>query len=156
MNPHFRDMLAVLSAEGAEFLVVGAYALGVHGLLRMTGDLDVWVRPTSENAQRVWRALVKFPAPLSSLTVDDFVNPDIIFRMGQPPSQIDILTSISGVSFDEAWDNRVEGEVEGIKVFVLGVREQIQNKRSTGRPKDAIDADWLQRHRLSKPTDEKP
>jgi hypothetical protein len=148
VNPHFRDMLAVLSAEKAEFLIVGAYALGVHGLLRLTGDLDIWVRPTPENAARVWRALVRFPAPLESMKVEDFCNPDVIFRMGLPPNQIDILMSISGVSFDEAWTNRVQGEMEGVPVFVIGVQDQIQNKRASGRPKDIIDAEWLVRHKL--------
>lgn len=148
MNPHFHDILAALSAEGVDYLVVGAYALSAHGLMRMTADLDVWVRPTPENAQRVWRALLRFHAPMSSITVNDFVNPDIVFRMGAPPNQIDILMSISGVEFDEAWANRVEHEIEGVRVFVLGVREQFRNKRATGRPKDALDADWLQRHKM--------
>ena len=148
MNPHFRDMLAALSAEKADFLVVGAYALGVHGLLRMTGDLDIWVRPTPENAAKVWRALLRFQAPLPSMKVEDFFNPDLIFRMGLPPNQIDILMSISGVSFDDAWKNCIADKIEGVPVFVLGVREQIQNKRASGRPKDIIDAEWLVRHKL--------
>jgi hypothetical protein len=148
MNPHFRELLAALSGEGVEFLVVGAYALGVQGLPRATGDLDVWVRPTLENARNVWRGLLRFQAPLSSLKVADFANPDIVFRMGRPPNQIDILMSVSGLTFDEAWMNRVECEVEGVSVFVLGVRDQIQNKRASGRPKDLIDADWLERHKL--------
>ena len=148
LNPNFRDILAALSGERAEFLVVGAYALAVHGLLRFTGDLDIWVRPTTENATKVWQALVRFHAPLSSVTVQDFTNPGIGFRMGLPPSRIDILTSISGVSFDEAWPNRLEADVEGIEVFVIGAADQVKNKRASGRPKDVIDADWLERHKL--------
>src|SRR5262245_21505185 len=145
-------MLAGLSAEQAEFLVVGAYALGVHGLLRFTGDLDIWVRPTADNAKRVWRALVRFPAPLESMKVEDFSNPDIIFRMGMPPNQIDILMSISGVSFEDAWKNRVQGEMEGVPIFVIGVEDQIKNKRASGRSKDIIDAEWLVRHKLGDQT----
>lgn len=148
MNPHFRELLAALSIEGAEFIIVGAYALGVQGLPRATGDLDVWVRPTPENAKKVWQGLLRYQAPLSSLDVADFANPDVIFRMGRPPNQIDILMSVSGLTFDEAWSNRVACEVEGVNVFVLGVRDQIQNKRASGRPKDLIDADWLERHKL--------
>ena len=150
MNPHFRDFLAALSAAGAEFLVVGAYALGAHGLVRATADLDIWVRATPENAQKVWRALLQFGAPLSSVNVADFSTPDIVFRMGLPPNQIDILTSISGVAFEQAWPHRVEHSVEGVKVFVIGVQNQIENKRATDRPKDKLDADWLERNKSNR------
>jgi hypothetical protein len=146
VNPHFRDILSALSAEGAEFLVVGAYALATHGLPRATGDLDVWVRPTSENAERVWRALLRFGAPLSGYKLADFADRDILFRMGLPPSQIDLLTSISGVEFEDSWSRRVPCTVEGIDVFVIGVEDQIQNKRAANRPKDLLDADWLEMH----------
>jgi hypothetical protein len=147
VNPNFRDLLAALSAEGAEFLVVGAYAMAAHGLPRMTGDLDIWVRPTPENAQKVWQAMLRFGAPLSSISVNDFSNPDVVFRMGLPPNQIDILMSISGVTFEDAWTNRLEREVEGVRVFILNVRDLIQNKRAAGRPKDQLDVDWLERHK---------
>jgi len=78
------------------------------------------------------------------MELQDFQTPDIVFRMGLPPTQVDILTSISGVEFIEAWPNRVEREVEGVKVFVLSAADQIRNKRSTDRPKDKLDADWLE------------
>jgi hypothetical protein len=146
VNRNFRDILAALSVEGAEFLVVGAYALAVHGLPRATGDLDIWVRPTDANARRVWQALLRFGAPLASMDAMDFQSPDIVFRMGLPPSQVDILTSISGLSFDEAWPNRVEYDLEGIRVFVISRGDQIRNKRRTDRPKDKLDADWLERN----------
>jgi hypothetical protein len=149
MNPHFQLILAALSAEKVEFLVVGAYSLGAHGLVRATGDIDILVRPSRENAERVWRGLLRFGAPLSSMPVEDFVKPDNIYRMGRPPNRIDIMTSITGVDFDAAWSNRLEADVEGVKVFVLSARDQVTNKRASGRPKDSIDADWLERHRLS-------
>ena len=145
MNPHFRDLLSALTAEGAEFLVVGAYALAVHGLPRATGDIDIWVRPKRDNAQRIWQALLNFGAPLSGMKLEDFHTPDIVFRMGRAPSQIDILTSVSGLTFDDAWPNRVEQVVQGIKVSVISPADQIRNKRSTDRPKDKLDADWLER-----------
>jgi hypothetical protein len=144
VNPHFRGILSALSAEGAEFLVVGAYALAVHGLPRATGDLDIWVRPSAENAERVWRALVRFGAPLSGFQRTDFTDREIVCRMGLPPSQIDLLTSISGVEFETSWPNRLTCTVEGVEVFVIGVADQIQNKRSANRPKDHLDADWLE------------
>jgi hypothetical protein len=138
--------LLALSAEGVEFLIVGAYALAVHGLPRATGDLDIWVHSTQNNANKLWKALLRFGAPLADMDVNDFHSADVVYRMGLPPSQIDILTSITGVDFDEAWSNRVEQEVEGIKVFVIGRNDQIRNKRSTDRPKDRLDAEWLERH----------
>jgi hypothetical protein len=147
VNPHFRDILSALSVEGAEFLVVGAYALAGHGLPRATGDLDIWVRPTSENAQRVWRALLRFGAPLTSSSVKDFETLDNVFRMGLPPNQIDILTSISGLEFDQAWPNRVKYMIEGNQVFLISPADQVRNKRATDRPKDKIDADWLERNK---------
>jgi hypothetical protein len=95
----------------------------------------------------VWRALLCFGAPLSSIAEEDFAKPDIGFRMGLPPSQIDILTWASGLTFDDAWPNRVESTVEGIQVAVLGIDDQIRNKRAAGRPKDLIDVDFLERKR---------
>lgn len=151
MNQDFREFLAALSAEEVEFLVVGAYALAVHGLPRATGDLDVWVRPTSDNARRVWQSLMRFGAPLTSVNLKDFEESDIVFRMGIPPNQIDVLTSISGVTFEDAWPNRIALDIEGTKLFVIGRGDQIRNKRSTGRPKDELDADWLEKNPPSGP-----
>ena len=93
----------------------------------------------------MWQALLRFGAPLASMEVKDFHTPGIVFRMGLPPSQVDILMSVSGLTFDEAWPNRIEHEVQGVKVYVIGAADQIRNKRSTDRPKDKLDADWLDR-----------
>jgi hypothetical protein len=123
--------------------------LAAHGLPQTTGDFDIWVRPTPENAEKVWRALVKFRAPLSSAKVDDFTNAEMIFRMGLPPNGIDILMAVSGVAFEDAWSNRLAKEIEGVTLYVIAPRDQLQNKRATGRAKDMIDADWLAKHRLS-------
>jgi len=98
MNRDFAEMLNALSAEGAEVLVVGAYAVAGHGLPRATGDIDLWVRPTPENAARVWRALERFGAPRSRLTPASFTEPDIVYQIGLPPNRIDILTTIDGVA----------------------------------------------------------
>lgn len=144
MNPHFRDMLSALCAEGVEFLVVGAYALAAHGIPRATGDIDIWIRPTAENAQRVWRALKRFRAPLFDLTVEDLQTPEMVFQIGAAPQRIDILTSIDAVEFDEAWRNRKETEVAGQKLAVLGREDLIRNKRAIGRPKDLADVAWLE------------
>ncbi|HSL81759.1 MAG TPA: hypothetical protein VLF66_03230 [Thermoanaerobaculia bacterium] len=145
LNPDFFDMVAALREEGAELLVVGAFAMAAHGVPRATGDLDLWVRPEPENATRVWRALLRFGAPVESagLTIEDLANPDMVFQMGQPPRRIDVITGIDGVTFDEAWPNRKLVTVEGLEVPCLGRRELIRNKEASGRDKDLVDLKTL-------------
>lgn len=145
MNPDFRDMLSALCEENAEFMLVGAYALAAHGLPRATGDMDLWIRRSDENAQRVWRALERFKAPRSRLTIDDLKTSDVVFQIGVAPRRIDILTSIDGVKFDEAWPDRIEAEVEGRKFPVIGRAHLLQNKKALGRPQDLVDVAWLER-----------
>lgn len=98
----FSEILSSLDAESAEYLVVGAYALAAHGFPRATGDLDIWVARTRENAERVWRALARFGAPLEQLTADDLTRRDTVFQIGVVPQRVDILTSIDGVQFEDA------------------------------------------------------
>lgn len=145
MDPDFRDLLAAFLSHQVRFLIVGAHALAVHGVPRATGDIDLWVAPTADNADRVWHALAAFGAPLDSLEVtrDDFVRPDIVVQLGLPPRRIDLLTSLSGLTFGEAWDDRLEQEVDGLRVPVLGRASLIRNKQATGRPKDRGDLDAL-------------
>jgi hypothetical protein len=111
LNPDFKDMLSVFDEEEVEFLVVGAYAMAAHGAPRATGDLDFWIRPSEENAGRVIRALMRFGAPINEIAVEDFVTRDLVFQIGIEPNRIDLLTSIDGVDFGEAWENRVTVEV---------------------------------------------
>ncbi len=139
MNPDFVEMLSALSAAGADYLIVGAHALAAHGLPRATGDLDIWVRPTAENATRVIAALTAFRAPLFDLSEADLTRPDTVFQIGVVPSRIDILTSISGVTFDEAWPRRTMLAVEGQELAFLGRLDLERNKRAAGRPKDVAD-----------------
>src|SRR5436305_1722337 len=113
MNRDFAEMLDALFAAGADFLIVGAHALAAHGRPRATGDLDIWIRPTSENAERVWRALVKFGAPLTELRVEDLATTEIVFQIGIAPARIDLLTSLTGLEFDGAWSRRQLIEIEG-------------------------------------------
>jgi hypothetical protein len=145
MIDDFRDLLRELVAAGAEFLVIGAHALSVHGVPRATGDLDVWIRSTPENAERVMRALRSFGAPVEALGMDagDFTRPDVVAQLGVPPYRIDLLTSISGVQFDDAWAERVHGEIAGVHVPVLGRQSFVRNKRATGRTKDLADLESL-------------
>jgi hypothetical protein len=102
LNPDFKDLLAAFNDEGVEYLVVGAHALAVHGLVRATKDLDVWVRPSANNAPKVIRALSAFGAPLHDLTAGDLTRPETVFQIGLPPLRVDILTAIEGVDFAEA------------------------------------------------------
>jgi hypothetical protein len=145
MNRDFVEMLSALCAAGAEFLIVGAHALAAHGRPRATGDLDLWVRPTRENAERVMSALQAFGAPLFDLTLEDLCQPGIVFQMGIVPCRIDILTAISGVDFDDAWAHRIPIEVEGLHVACLGKDDLIKNKRAAGRPKDLVDVADLEK-----------
>lgn len=145
MNRDFAEMLRELSAAGAEFLVVGAHALAVYGHVRATKDLDIWIRPSAENARKVWSALAAFGAPLEDLTVDDLATPETVFQIGVDPVRIDLLTSISGVEFEAAWANRLTIEQEGMPLPFLGRADLVRTKRAAGRPQDLLDADALER-----------
>ncbi|EMI28691.1 nucleotidyltransferase [Rhodopirellula europaea] len=142
-NPDFKDMLLALSDAKIDFLLVGAYAVAAHGHPRATGDLDLWVRPDAETAPKVYRVLAEFGAPLHDLTVDDLATPGMVFQIGIEPSRIDILTAISGVAFDDAWENKLNIELDDIKLNVIGRDDLIVNKRACGRPKDIADAETL-------------
>lgn len=143
MNRDFVEMLSALCAASAEFLVVGAHALAAHGVPRATGDLDIWVRPSPENAERVLAALRTFGAPLLDLSRDDLVRPDTVFQIGLPPSRIDILSGVSGVTFDDAWKNRLSVSIGELTVPVIGREDFIRNKRAAGRDKDLSDLTLL-------------
>jgi predicted nucleotidyltransferase len=143
MNRDFFDMLSALSEAGAEFMIVGAYALAVHARPRATGDIDIWVNPAPANAERVMRALVAFGAPLHDLTTADLTRPDTVFQIGVDPCRIDILSGVSGLRFEEAWTRRVELEIEGAMVPVLGREDLIANKRASNRAKDRLDLEHL-------------
>jgi hypothetical protein len=144
MNRDYVEMLSALRDARAEFLVVGAHALAAHGRPRATGDLDIWVRPSSENASRVWNALRVFGAPLESLSVSDLVSPDLVFQIGVAPSRIDIMTGLSGVGFEEAWDSRITVRIAALEIPVIGREALIRNKRAVGRPRDLADVAELE------------
>lgn len=144
MNQDFRDIIGALQRHGVEFLVVGAHALAAHGIVRATGDLDIWIKRSPENARRVWAALAEFGAPLGQLAQEDFTTAQQVIQFGVAPTRIDILTDIDALVFDQAWPNRVEVDVEGLRVPILGRADLIRNKRATGRPKDQLDAEGLE------------
>jgi hypothetical protein len=143
LNPDFRDILSAFIDARAEFLVVGGYAMAAHQLPRATKDLDLWVRPTSENALRVLAALDAFGAPRHGLTAADFEREGTIFQIGVAPNRVDVITVVDGVGFEHAWADRAVVEIDGLAVPVIGRLSLIANKRTVGRPQDLVDADAL-------------
>jgi hypothetical protein len=143
VNPDFRDLFAALNDVSAEFLIVGGYALAVHGAPRFTKDLDIWIKANPDNAQKVWQALDIFGAPFGDLNIQDLSTPGIVFQMGLPPNRIDIITAIDGVEFQVAWEHKVPSAYGDQPVMVIGIEELIRNKEATGRPQDALDAQTL-------------
>ncbi|HYX72236.1 MAG TPA: nucleotidyltransferase [Nitrososphaera sp.] len=147
LNPDFKDMLLCLKDEEVDFIIVGAYALAAHGFPRATGDIDIWVRNSFENAQKVIRALTKFGASVSHLSEDDFTAPDMIIQLGVEPCRIDLLTGIDGVGFDEAWQNKISITIDDLEVDILSKEDLLRNKLATGRDKDQGDIVWLKKNR---------
>jgi hypothetical protein len=139
----FRELLALLNARRVEYLIVGGYALAFYGLPRYTGDLDIYVNPAPDNAIRVMAALDDFGFGSVGLTHADFERPDHVVQLGVPPVRIDLITSISGVSWDDAWDGRSAGHYADVPVHFIGRDQFIANKRSTGRTKDVVDLEGL-------------
>ncbi len=146
VNADFEDLLEAFTQAGAEFVIVGAYALAAHGVPRATGDIDIFIRPTPANAARVVAALHAFGAPLDAhgVTEDDFQLPGSIYQIGLPPRRIDILTELSGVSFDEATEDVLEGTLGAIAVRFIGRGAFVRNKRASGRLKDLADIEALE------------
>jgi len=147
LNEDFRDLLVLLADAGVEFVIVGAYALAFHGAPRASGDIDLFVRPSAVNAGRVFDVLARFGAPLHSagVTAADFAQPGAVYQIGLPPRRIDLLTEISGVTFDEAWASRTTAEVDGRTVSFIGREALIKNKEASGRLKDAADVARLRK-----------
>jgi hypothetical protein len=143
MNPDFVDLLRAFVAADVRFLIVGAYALALHGRPRATGDLDVWIDATPENAARVMRALSAFGAPLADVSIDDFSREGVTYQIGVPPGRIDILTELTGLSFAEAWPDRLRRPFGDIDVDFIGRAAFIRNKRATGRAKDLGDIEGM-------------
>ena len=146
MNEDYKDILSALLAQKAEFLLVGAYAMAAHGFPRATMDIDLWVNPNHDNAQKIYQALEIFGAPLDQVSVDDLETTGLVFQIGVAPRRIDILTSITGVEFDEALASANLIDIDGNPIFVLSAKHLIQNKQQTGRSKDLADVELLMQH----------
>ena len=143
MQPDFRELLALFNAHHVEYMIVGGYALALHGAPRFTGDLDVLVKPDPENAQRILAALETFGFASVGLTPGDFSHPDQVVQLGVPPVRIDLLTSLTGTSWDEAFAGRTAGSYGDVPVYYIGREQFIANKRAIGRQKDLADLEML-------------
>ena len=144
LNKDYREMLQCLLEEKVRFLLVGAYALAVHGFPRATKDIYFFVWATRENAANLVRALARFGAPLDGISESDFSTPGVVFQIGNSPRRIDILTNISGIEFDHAYANRKNIFLEGLEIPVISVSDLIANKRASGRSQDLADVEKLE------------
>ena len=145
VNKDFRDLFAALNDANAEYLLVGGYAFAFHAYPRFTKDLDVLVRASSDNARKVYHALAVFGAPLDDFDQEELTDEEVVFQIGVPPNRIDILTSISGVSFSDAWKERLEDTYGDQPIHIIGRRHLLENKLAAGRPRDLVDAQELQK-----------
>ena len=143
LSRDFKEFVALLNAHGVEYLVVGGYAMALHGRPRHTGDLDIWVRRNPDNAGRLMAALRQFGFGDVGLSQQDFELPQSVVQLGYPPFRIDLLTDIDGVAFDAAWPNRETTIHDGIELHFVGLADLKANKRASGRPRDIDDLDQL-------------
>jgi glycine cleavage system aminomethyltransferase T len=139
LDPDFREFVESFVGNDVRFLIVGGYAVAAHGLPRYTGDLDAWIWVSQQNAEKVLQSLEEFGFSELGLTKEDFMKPDLIVQLGYPPYRIDILTSIEGVEFDDAWSRRVIVKVDDLAVPFIGREDLLANKRAAGRPQDIAD-----------------
>jgi hypothetical protein len=144
LSPDFKEWLRLLNEKRVEYLVVGAYALAFHGAPRFTGDLDILVRPDPENAGKILKALEDFGMGSLNLTVEDFSRPHQVIQMGYPPVRIDLLTSLTGLTWEQIERGKTAGELGSVPVYFIGKTELIVNKRTLGRHKDLADIETLE------------
>ena len=142
-QPDFRDLLELFNAHTVDYMIVGGYALAFHGAPRFTGDMDLFVKPDEKNARNIIEALKKFGFNPEGLSLSDFSNPDKVIQLGSPPVRIDIVTSLSGISWEEAFSGRIEGKYGDTTVYYIGRDQFILNKSATGRKRDLADLEAL-------------
>lgn len=150
LNPDYRDMVECLLNEGVDFMLVGGYAVSLHGWPRTTFDIDFWIMANAENAKAVMRAITAFGAPLMGLTEIDFHRPGMVFQIGSEPQRIDIISAVDGLDYAEASERAVKMNVDGLEIKVVSLDDLIVNKRASGRPKDIADALALEKLKARK------
>jgi hypothetical protein len=148
LNEDYSEILLALSRNKVRFLVVGAYAMGIYGYPRATGDFDIWIEPSLENSQKAYKSLQEFGAPLKDITEKTFNEEGIIFQIGVAPRRIDLITQIDGVTFKDAYTHKELVKIENLNIPFLSKSDLIKNKESTGREKDKLDVKYLRRKKL--------
>lgn len=139
----FKELCKLFNAHNVDYIIIGTYALAFHGVPRYTGGIDILVRADTENAKRILNALNDFGFSSLELNVDDFTSPDRVIQLGISPVRVDILTSITGVSWDNAKNSRIKGSYGDVSVYYIGQQQLIANKRAIGRKKDLADIEAL-------------
>ena len=145
LNDDYKDILQLLLKNQVKFLLVGAYAMGVHGYPRATGDIDIWVEASKENSAKVYKSLSEFGAPLKDINPQTFSEEKVVFQVGVPPRRIDIITQVSGLEFQKSYRQKQNVEIEDLKISVVSRGDLIKNKESTGREKDRLDVKYLKK-----------
>jgi hypothetical protein len=143
-NPDFKDLLNTLNAGGVDYLIIGAHAVIAYTEPRFTKGLDILVRPAPDNARKVYRALLKFGAPVRKIKAEDFLDPDLVYQIGIAPNRIDILTSVKGLTFEEANADSRLIDYDGVPAKVMGRDALIRAKKAAGRPQDRLDIEKLE------------
>lgn len=147
LNNDYKEMLQGLLKNKVKFLVIGAYAMGMHGYPRATGDLDLWIEPSLENSRNLYNALTEFGSPLDQINPETFSKKKVVFQIGLAPRRIDMLTFIDGIEFDEAYKDKNEIKIDNINVPFLSKENIIKNKEATGREKDKLDVAYLKNNK---------
>ncbi len=143
VQPDFKELLALFNSHGVEYIIVGGYALAFHGAPRFTADLDIFVKPDLENSQKILTALAAFGFGSLGLSQEDFVKPERVIQLGVPPVRLDLLTSLTGVTWKEASQGKVPGRYGDVTVYFIGRQQLITNKRTLGRKRDLADLESL-------------
>ncbi|MEI6127370.1 MAG: hypothetical protein WCQ99_12545 [Pseudomonadota bacterium] len=144
VNQDFKDLFRLLNEEAVEYLLVGAYAVVYYAEPRFTKDLDIWVAPTKENAKKLWKALLRFGAPLLDVTVEDFTNEELVYQIGVEPNRIDILMGIAGAEFYKAQQGKQESSYDGVSITIIGRNDLIKAKKTSARKQDLLDVERLE------------
>jgi hypothetical protein len=143
INPDYRELFRTFLEEKVEYLIVGAYAVTYYAEPRYTKDLDILIRPTLENATRTLAALKRFEAPLEDIKAEDLTDPELVYQIGVEPNRIDVLMSITGIAFEEAWQHRVQSTYGGVPIYLISREDLITAKKASGRPQDLLDLERL-------------
>jgi hypothetical protein len=143
VQPDFRELLGLFNAHSVEYMIVGGYALAFHGAPRFTGDLDIFVRPTAQNARRILGALEDFGFGSLNLSAEEFSTQDRLVQLGAPPVRVDIITSLTRVSWEQCFAGQQPGTYGDVPVHYIGREQFVVNKRATGRRRDLADLEAL-------------